>query len=460
MLSEKRMWKFIRLKAILALLLMGSATAGAQDLSAYDLIDKVVAVVGNEPILLSEMESQLAEMKQQGIDPGPNPYCALLEELLLQKLYLNQAILDSLEVSDEQVQAEVDRRMNFYIEQLGSVAEFEKFYGKPISEFKQEFFEPVREQELIKMMRSQVASAVNVTPKDVREFFDALPKDSLPLIDAEVQYSQIVIYPEVKQKEKDRTRRFLDSLRQEIVSGNTNMAAQALLHSQDPGSKFKGGCYDFVRRGNFVPEYEAAVYNTQEGGYSQVFETKFGYHFVYVEEKRGEFFKSCHILMRPAIKREDVDRARLKMDSVITAIGNDSLSFEKAAIQFSGEKESANQGGKVINPYTLSSKHRVNDLEPDVFFILDELDPGEISRPSEYQTPEGTTAWRIIRLDNRIDAHKANIKDDYMLLKNLAEQAEEQKVTSEWIQEAIGRTYIRIDDSFAGCDFGFQWLLQ
>jgi peptidyl-prolyl cis-trans isomerase SurA len=454
------MLKFTRLNTFLSLAMLWPVGIAAQDLSSYDLIDKVVAVVGNEPILLSEMETQLAEMKQQGIDPGPNPYCSLLEELLLQKLYLNQAMLDSLEVSDEQVQAEVDRRMNFYIEQLGSISEFEKFYGKPVSEFKQEFFEPVKEQELIKMMRSQVASSVNITPKDVREFFSSMPKDSLPLIDAEVQYSQIVIYPEVQQKEKDRTMRFLDSLRQDIISGKTNMAAQALLHSQDPGSKFKGGCYDFVRRGNFVPEYEAAVYNTEEGGFSQVFQTKFGYHFVYVEEKRGEFFKSCHILMRPTIKQDDVQRARVKMDSVITLLARDSISFEKAAIRFSGEKESANQGGKVINPYTLSSKHRVNDLEPDVFFILDELDPGEVSRPSEYQTPEGTTVWRIIRLDNRIDAHKANLKDDYMLLKNLSEQSEEQRITSEWIQEAIERTYIRIDESFLGCDFGFQWLLQ
>jgi peptidyl-prolyl cis-trans isomerase SurA len=452
------MWK---LWSLSALMLLGTLNnAFAQPTDNMELLDRVVAVLGNEAILFSDLEAQRIENERLGSEAPQLSDCELLEEMLLQKLYLNQAKLDSLEVTDEEIRVEVDRRMTYFIEQVGSIDAFEQFYGKSISEFKDEFYEPVKEQKLIQKMRSQIASATNVTPKDVENFYKSIPKDSLPLIDSEVQYSQIVILPKVKFEEKKATKNFLDSIRTAIINGKTSMSVEASRHSQDPGSKYKGGCYDLIERGTFVQEYEAAVFTTNEGMYSPVFESKFGFHFVYVEERRGEFYKSCHILMKPKITQTDLNRARTSLDSILTAISIDSLTFEKAAIKFSKDEASAKQGGKVVNARSFSTKHPVSSLEPSIFFVLDELEPGEISEPMEYETPEGQKAWRVIRLDSRTNAHKANLKDDYQMIKQYAESIEQQNVMSQWVDSKILDTYLRIDEGYMGCDFGFKWHQQ
>lgn len=455
MLFRKRMWKswFFSSAALLCFTIVSYAQPSEQ----MEVLDQIVAILGNEPILLSDLETQRIENARAGY-AVPDDNCALLEEMLLQKLYLNQAKLDSLEVKDESIKAEIDRRMNFYIDQIGSIDAFEEFYGKPISEFKEEFYEPVKEQQLIEQMRSKIFSEANVTPKDVETFYKSIPKDSLPLIESEVQFSQIIIMPKTRREEKKATMAMLDSIRTDIINGKTTMSVQAARHSEDPGSKYKGGCYDLIRRGSFVQEYEAAVFTTNEGMFTPVFESKFGFHFVYVEEKRGEYYKSCHILKKPRITSQDLQKARTTLDSVLTAISIDSLTFENAAIKFSKDENSAKQGGKVIDGASFSTKHKVSALEPSIFFVLDELEPGEISEPLEYETTEGTKAWRVVRLDSRTNAHKANLKDDYQLLQSITENNERQKLMSVWVGNNLKQTYMRIDANFSECDFGFNWL--
>lgn len=446
-----------RLKHILflALCLVSSVVLAQPEL---EVIDDIIAVVGNEIVLRSEFEGQKIEMKRRGARIDGTAEAIILEEMMLQKLMIHMAKVDSTEISEVELQNEMDKRLNHFISQFGSEEAFSEFYGKSIQEFRSEFEEPLREQMMVEKFRPSITSKANVTPEDVDKFFNSIPKDSLPLVESEVQYSHIVIDPTVRQKAKDDVVALLDSIRQDLIDGKTTMLVQAARHSEDPGSKFKGGCYELIRRGSFDPEYEAAVFSTNEGQYSQVFESQFGYHFVFVKEKRGELFTSCHILKRPEILPSDLEKARFKLDSLVTQVRKDSISFEKAAAQFSSDKESANQGGKVVDAASKVSRFEINQLDPSLFFVIDDLKVGEISEPLEYEKPDGSKSWRVIRLDTRSEPHKANLKDDYQMIQMMAEQQEQNSVMEEWIRENVSQTFIRVHKDFNTDVFQYNWV--
>jgi len=423
-----------------------------------EIIDNIVAVVGNEIILRSEIATQRLELKRRGMNVDDQAEGVILEEMMLQKLMVHMAKVDSIEVSDAEIQAEMEERLAHFITQFGSEEAFEEFYGKSIPEFRLEFEDPLKEQLLVEKYRPSITSSAKVTPQDIVEYFESIPKDSLPLIESEIQYSHIIAKPKVRQQAKDQVVHLLDSIRQDLIDGKTTMLVQAARHSEDPGSKFKGGCYELIRRGSFDPAYEAAVFNTKEGGVSQVFESQFGYHIVQVKEKRGELFTSCHILKRPEIKQSDLDKAKVRLDSIVSVIRTDSLSFSKAAERFSDDKESANQGGKVVDPRTKVSRFEMNSLDPTLFFVIDELEPGQLSEALEYEKEDGTKAWRIIRLDTRSTPHKANLKDDYQLIQMMAEQDAQELVMESWIKEHVTQTYVKVKPEFDTSAFRYDWL--
>lgn len=423
-----------------------------------EVVDRIIGVVGNEIILQSDLENDLVQRKMRGEDPDGDTRCGVIEDLLFQKLLLNQARFDSLVVSEGEIQSKIEARLDYFLNMFGSIEAMEKEYGKSIAQWKAEFHDPIEEQLLIQQMQYQLESRTTATPRDVQQFFESIPSDSLPLISEEVRYSQIVLQPEATQQEKERLRQQADSVRSLVASGKLSMTIAALRYSDDPGSKYKGGCYEGVRRGMFVPEFEAAVFNTDEGDVSPVFESSFGYHFLKVTTKQSDTFGACHVLFSPKVKDDDLLRTEALLDSLSEAIQNDSLSFEKAAIRYSTDEETRNQSGRVPNFLAGGMKHSVDDLERDIFLVLDKLEPGEISQPIMRETPGGTPYFVLFKLDERIAAHQANLRDDYVLFKEQAEAEMRQEGLEKWVRKKLQDTYIRLIDEYQSCTFTFPWL--
>jgi peptidyl-prolyl cis-trans isomerase SurA len=278
------------------------------------------------------------------------------------------------------------------------------------------------------------------------------------LIGAQVQYAQIMMKGKIRDSERQRVRHFLDSIRLDIMNGKSTMLLQAAKWSEDPGSRAKGGCYDLQSKGTFDPAYEAAVDITPEGGYSSIFETVFGYHFVKVVEKRGNFYEACHILMAPKVSPADFEDARERLDSVRNEILAGKLTFEEGAIQYSDDEDSKNQQGMVLNPASGGFKFESSEVPPAVNLVLDKLKPGELSTPVLVELPDGTFAYVVYKLVSRIEAHRANMENDYLIFKNMAQQELEQAKTFKWVKKKLSETYTSVDAKYATCDFQFPWL--
>lgn len=423
-----------------------------------ELVDKVIGVVGDEIILFSDLKAQELEMTQGKESLSAMERCGVYETLLYQKLLLHQSRIDSIEVSQAEVDGQVEQRLNYYIQMFGTAEQFEAYYGKTVAQMKDEYKDLVRDQLLVQKEQQEVTKNVKVTPADVQRFYNQVPKDSLPLIEEQVQYSQIMFDPEIRESERQRVIHFMDSIRKDLISGRTSMTIQAAKWSEDPGSKYKGGCYPLQRKGSFVPEYEAAVFATPEGSYTPVFKSTYGYHFVKVVEKRGDYYESCHVLVAPKIVIEDLDLARLKADSVHTALTKDSLSFEKAAVRYSTDTETKNQEGKVMNMMTGGTRHELGSLTPEVNIVLRDLKPGEISTPTLVTKTDGNQAYVIYKLNSRLNAHRATLESDFEIFKQQAEATAKQKETDKWVSRTLAKTYVKIDSEYASCAFQFPWM--
>lgn len=423
-----------------------------------ELIDKVIAVVGNEIVLYSELEAQLEQFRAQGYPIDNNSRANVLEDLLFQKLLLHQARIDSVEVSEAEVQAEIDRRLEYFVSMFGSIEEFTKYYGKSVAEWKAEFQDPIRDKQLIERMQGTISANVRSTPGDVQSYFNEIPKDSLPLINEELQYSWIVAQPEVRESEKQRVRQKLDSIRTLVMTGKMSMTLAATRYSEDPGSKFKGGCYENVRRGQFVPEYEAAVFTTPEGSFTPVFESDFGYHFVKVQEKRGEVYTSCHVLMKPQVYESDLELAKARLDSAAAMLQRDSVNFKAAVMRYSTDEATRFAGGRVTNPITGSTRHQSDELSTDLFFILNKMEPGEISEPTLLTDQDGTQRYVILKLDSRIPAHIADLSNDYQMFQMQAESDLRNQAIRDWIIKHLKQTYVRLDETYHQLKFEHRWI--
>lgn len=422
------------------------------------VIDGIVAVVGNNPILKSEVESKQIQAK---LDSAVFDKCAVLEELLYQKLLLAQAIRDSLEVTDEQVEEELDRRLRYYITQFGSVKAFEDFYGKSVEQFKQDFKEELREVLLVQRMQQKITGNITVSPAEVRSFFESIPKDSIPFINAEIEVGHIVktakIHPELKKYAKEK----LESIRQEIISGKKDFASSAILHSMDPGSSANGGLYKNIQRGTFVPEFDAVAFRIKEKEVSDVFETSFGYHILTVESRRGDEIDVRHILIVPQPSSEDLFKAKMFLDSIAELIRKDSISITEAASRFSDDEETKHNGGLITNPYTGSPKFEANELsqiDPNLVFTIDKLKAGEVSSPVPTQTRDGKPAYHILFVKSRTEPHRANLKDDYQRIQNEALSEKKNRIIADWIKKKTAVTYIRISEEYRNCPFNNKWI--
>ena len=425
--------------------------------SEFQLLDGIIAVVGDEIILNSAIEDRALQARIEGGEADESNKCGFLEELLFEKLLLHNARLDSLEVSDGEVMDEIERRLAYYIKMLGSVESFEAEYGKSVAQWKADFTEPILDQLLAQRMQQTISQEVRATPAEVLEYFEKTPVDSLPLIPEELSYSEIVLQPVISDRQKQAVRTTLDSIRNLVATGQLPMTLAATRYSEDPGSKYKGGCYENIARGVFIPEFEAAVFDTPLNGYSPVFESDFGYHFVRVTDKRGEQFSACHVLMKPRVNPLALENLNSKIDSIYASINAGSTTFERDVLSFSTRESSKNSKGQVVNPRDGGLMFGIDELDPNLYFLLEPLEIGEMSSPVQLVDDDGDGFWTILRLEDRKAAHRANPKDDYALFQSQIENNMRALDMNEWIDKHISDTFIRLSSDYNNCEFNINW---
>jgi len=423
------------------------------------VIDEVVAVVGSHPVLYSDVEVQYMQMKAQTTVPDPAAArCQIFEQLLFQKLLLYQAEVDSIVVDDEQVNATLDQKLRYYIQQFGSQEKLEDFYDKSILEIKEEFREPIREQMLSEQVQRKITESIKITPTEVKKFFEKIPADSIPVIPMKYEIAQIVKEPDVSSEELNASREKITALRDRILKGE-KFSTLAVLYSEDPGSASKGGELGFFGRGDMAPEFEAAAFSLKnKDDMSEVIRTKFGFHIIQLIERRGELINARHILVIPKVSPLDLSRAKNELDSIAGLIAKDSISFEKAALKFSDDPGKVNNG-LLINQASNNSVFPADQLDPKIFFVIDKLDVGGVSAAVPYSTEDGTSAYRILKLVSRTQPHKATLKDDYDQIQEWALNEKKGKAVTKWIADKSKTAFIRIDDKYKNCPFQYNWNL-
>ncbi len=423
-----------------------------------EVVDEVIAIVGSNIILKSDIEAQYIQYRmQQGGAAGSESTvkCSILESMLRQKLLLSQGELDSVEVSDMQVESEMDRRLRYYIKQFGSQEKLEEFYQQSIFEIKDEFRDLIKQQMMMETVQNSITADVTITPSEVRKFYRDIPKDSLPLINSEVELMQIVKKPPINPEERERIRKKLLELRKRVLNGES-FATLAILYSEDPGSAKNGGELGFVGRGELYPEFEAVAFNLKEGEVSDILETEAGFHIIQMIERRGDYVNVRHILLQPKVSPLDLMKAKKELDSISQLIEDGKYTFEEAVAEFSDDP-SKNNGGLLINPNTGTSVFEADQLDAKVFFVIDKLKVGEISAPVPFKTDDNKDAYRILYLKKRTEPHKANLKDDYDKIQQWALEQKKQQVIQKWMAEKIDKTFIKINDEYKDCKFSNNW---
>ncbi len=428
-------------------------------LFSQQVVDQIVAVVGDEIILESEIEAQAIQLRSQGYFSNRDVNCEVLEEMLFQKLLLRQAQADSIEVTLAEVDNELDRRLGIFINQLGSEQKLEEYYGKTMLEIKTDFRDMIREQMLTQRMQQQLTADINVTPTEVRKFFKRIPEDSVPFLPASYQIKQIAIYPKVSEKEQERCKRVINEYRDRVLNGD-DFSTLAILYSDDPGSAPAGGELGFVARTDLVPEFAAAAFNLKEtGDVSRVVKTEFGYHIMQLIERKGNLVNVRHILVTPRTDRSSENMAKQELEDIRTKVLADSLSFEDAAEIYSEDEYSANSGGTVMNQQTGKTWFEENQLDPLAKDVIKNLQPGEISKLVKTRDMRGKSVYKFYKLEKKIEAHTANLNDDYQRFQEATLAEKKQKETEQWIKETLETTYVRIDSSYMNCKFEYaDWI--
>ncbi len=417
------------------------------------VIDKIVATVGGEIILLSEVQEQLSYAKQQQPDLPEDYSCAIIQNLIVQKLLVNQAKLDSVDVKDEEVENQLEariERLRVYFNQDDKA--IEDYYGQGVNQIKEQMRGDMRSQLLAERMQGKITEKATITPSEVQTFFNNIPKDSLPYFNSEVEVREIMYKPPVNAVEKAKARVRIEELRQRITEGGESFADLAKKYSEDPGSGANGGDLGWQKRGTFVPEFEAAVYKLEPDQISPIIETEFGFHIIQLLERRGNLVHSRHILIKPEITDEDLEKAKVKLDSIRQMILDKKISFSAAVKQY-GDKNtpSFNNDGRVANPRTGNTFFEVADLETNIFFAIDGLSPGDITEPVSFRAPDGSRYFRLVQLQSRTKPHKADLKQDYNKIQTAALEQKKGDYLERWVLEKLRATYLSVGDLYKDC---------
>ncbi|MFA6275655.1 MAG: peptidylprolyl isomerase [Pedobacter sp.] len=424
-------------------------------------LDKVVAVVGSNIILLSDLNQQYAIYLNQGNPADEKAKCYFLQQMLVQKLLKQQAEIDSIMVDDSQVDDELDKRMRYQIQRMGGQERLEQFLQKSVLQYKDEMRPDVKEGLIAQKMQAKITENTNVTPLEVKKYFETYKKDSLPDIGTEVEVGEIALYPKLTKAEKQKYYDKLDAIRLRIKSGE-DFSFLAKTYSEDPGSASEGGDLGFFDRSQMVKEFTAWAFKLKAGEMSPVFETENGYHILQVIERRGEQVHARHILIRPQTTPASLERVKLKADSIYKDINDKKLPFFTAASTYSDNKETQYNGGMMLyadNQTARTTFIPVEKLDPAVFVVIDTMKVGNISKPVAFNNPQdGKEGYKIFLLKSKIPPHKGNLDQDYPKFKERAQSEKQARVMSEWFQKRKETTYIRVDDEFATCDEMKLWV--
>jgi peptidyl-prolyl cis-trans isomerase SurA len=432
---------------------------GLQNLSAQrKIIDEVVAVVGDKRILYSDVEQSYLQQKAEGEKVDEDSKCTILENMLVQKLLLNQSEIDSLEVTDSQVDQELDSRMKYFINAIGSQEKLEEYFKKTTLEIKEDFRDEIRDGLLTAKMRQKITEGLSVTPSEVRTYFKTIPQDSLPYINSEVEYNQILMYPKSTEKSIIDVREKLLNIRERIMNGES-FATLAVVYSEDPQSAVKGGDIGWMAKTELEPEYAKVAFTLKKGQISKIVETAFGFHIIQCLDRTEDRVHTRHILLRPTIAADERKHIIARLDSVIRMVRLDSVKFDDAAVRWSEDKDTKLNGGQAVNPYKGGTFWGMDEFRPNELSIINSLKVGEISEPYESMDSKGKTAYKVIWLKKRTNPHVGNLKDDYNLFKARAAQSKQNELVDEWVEEKIKTTYIKISDAYRSCPFKMHgWL--
>lgn len=426
-------------------------------LIAQVTVENIVAIVGNNIILKSDFEQQILQYQAQGLEVDSSMRIQVLEDLLFQKLMLHKAEIDSIEVTENDVFNEIDSRLNTFISQLGSEDQLEEYFDKKIYEIKEEMYEPIENSLIIQRVRFEITSSVDVTPKEVQNYFLNFDPDSLPIVNETIEVAHILKHPPASASAIKETENKLEKLKERVLKGES-FATLAILYSEDPGSSRNGGLYNAIKRGMFVKEFESVMFSLQDGEISDVFETEYGYHIVMMEEHRGDEVDIRHILMSPKISAIDLNIAKDILISVRDSILDEQLTFGDASIRYSDDEMTKFNGGKLINLNTGTSKFELHELESAIKLAVEQLEVNEISEPSYVKLDDGKEAFRLFKLLSKAEAHKVNFKDDYKMIRDMALDQKKDEAISDWINTSLSKTYVRINEAYKVLDFQYNWL--
>lgn len=421
-------------------------------------IDGVIAKVGDYIVLDSDIDKSFLEISSQGGNIKDISRCQMLGKLLEDKLYAHHAVQDSLKVTDGEVKTMMEERLNYMVEQIGSIEKVVEYYKKSNEEdFRSYFFDILKEQRLTSEMQKKIVESVEITPEEVRNFFRKIPKSDLPVFGVELEVAQIVVTPKVSQEEKQKVIDKLNEFKKEIQEGSS-FATKAVLYSQDPGSRATGGYYKMNRKTPFVKEFKDVAFSLAEGEISAPFETDFGFHIIFVEKIKGQDVDLRHILLTPAITEASLKEAKEKITLIKKRITDKEITFAEAARTLSDEKETRANGGALINPKTQDTHFELTKMDPSLYGQVSNLKEGEITPPLMDEDQSGKKKYKIITVTNRINEHTADYAKDYTKIKELALKEKQIKAIGKWFDEKIKETYIKIIGEYRDCDFTNNWL--
>ncbi len=429
--------------------------------SQTNIIDEVIWIVGDEAILRSEVEEQRIRAQYEGTPIQGDPYCVIPEEIAIQKLFLHQAQLDSIQVNESSVLNQVENRLNYFISHIGSKEKMEEYFGKNTTALREDLRVLFRDQMIIQQMQQKLVSHIKSTPADVRRFFNKLPSDSIPTVPAQVELQIISFQPTVPESEINRVKERLRDFTERVQSGNTDFSLLARLYSEDPESAKRGGELGFFGKGIMAPEFTAAAFNLIDPKkVSRIVETEFGFHIIQLIEKRGDRINCRHILLKPRISVDDKNKAIHKLDSVTNLIRSNKMTFEQAVVYFSQDKNTAMNAGLMLNERNGTSKFEYQDLPQEVAKVVYSMNVGEISKPFSMINPSNNKeVVAVVKVKSKTETHKANLTDDYQMLKNYYESMEKEKFLTNWIARKQKETYISIDPAWQKCEFKYPgWI--
>jgi peptidyl-prolyl cis-trans isomerase SurA len=435
----------------------------AEDIEPVSVVDEVIWVVGDEAILLSDVEQLRAQMEAEGQQLPGNPDCRLPEKIAVQKLFLHQAELDSIEVTEAEIAQGVEQQINYWISMIGSKEKLEEYRKMSMTQIRQSLRDDFKNSQLAQRMRDKLVEDIKVSPAEVRQYFKEMPEDSIPFVPTEVEVQIITRTPRIKIEETNRVKDELRKYTERVTSGETTFQTLARFYSEDPGSARFGGEMDYVGRGMLDPAFAAVAFNlTDPKKISKIVESEFGFHIIQLVDKRGDKIKVRHILRKPRVDQEDIDEAISMLDSLVTDITNNKFSFDEAATFVSDDKDTRSNKGLMVNSTEMgrTSKFRMQDLPTEVARAVEQLKVGAISPAFTLTNNRGKTVCAVVKLKARTEGHRATITEDFQIMKDVVLEKRKSEFIQNWVKEKIKKTYVRMKDRYKGCDYEYEGWVQ